>query len=329
MKSSLLLLSAMMTLGACGEQTGVSTPSLPSNPGYTGASSQRFDYDPLDVDDGGNLALSAARGIDLHWRDRVHRVAMSRGMTRMTSTTLSTLLVVATADPGYHSGQLTVYRWVQRDIEEVDLSPERGHKWLVVPVLLRPDRVLELEQFDFPVEKKSPEAREIEAVMLAKTVARAEYGGGRWRMFAYPEVAGGREDDVKEMMRVYMLSQDDQAPDLDVLIADRMRRKPPRSLGLTVHHEPAMWTREVMTVNGPQPTTLTVTRLVARGVFATEFEVLASDGSRWTVHSETGTVERANTPEAKEPVPVSEQEAAEQEAAEQEVERSFPEVADL
>ncbi len=304
-KSTLLLLSAMAAFGACDKQGGTSAPGLPGNPGYASASSESFSHDPLDVDDGDNLALSTARGVDLHWRDRVYRVAMSRGVSRMAKTSVSTLLPIATADPGYHSGQLTIYRWRQRDIEEVDLSPERSHKWIVVPVLLRPDRVLELEQFDVMVEAKSPEAREIEAIILATSAARAEYSGGRWRMFAYPEVADDREDGIKDMTRVYMLSQDDQAPDLDVLIADRARRRPAESLGLTVHHEPSMWTREVMEVRRPQPTTLTVTRLVSRGVFATEFEVLGVDGSRWTVHSETGAVERVGAPEGEENSEVS------------------------
>jgi hypothetical protein len=134
-------------------------------------------------------------------------------------------------------------------------------------------------------------------MMLATSVAREAYSGGRWRMFAYPEVAEGRADGVKDTMRVYMLSADDQAPDLDVWIADRARRRPAKSLGLTVHHEPAMWARDVMEVRRPQPTTLTVTRLLSREVFATEFQVVGSDGSRWTVHSETGAIERVGDPE--------------------------------
>ncbi len=284
-------------LGGCDPQGGTSPPGLPGNPGYASASGENFSHDPLDVDDGGNVSLTTARGRDLHWRDRVYQAAMSRGVSRMAKTSVSTLLPIATADPGYHSGQLTIYRWPQRDIEEVDLSPEQGEKWVVVPVLLRPDRVLELEQFDYSVDPKSPEAREIEAMMLATSVAREAYSGGRWRMFAYPEVAEGRADGVKDTMRVYMLSADDQAPDLDVWIADRARRRPAKSLGLTVHHEPAMWARDVMEVRRPQPTTLTVTRLLSREVFATEFQVVGSDGSRWTVHSETGAIERVGDPE--------------------------------
>ncbi|MGB1699633.1 MAG: hypothetical protein ACPHRO_06760 [Nannocystaceae bacterium] len=297
MRLTLLCWSAVAALGACTVQEGGAPPKLPGNPGYATPSSGGLTHDPMDVDDGSSLSLAAARGVDLHWRDRVYRVAMSRGVSRMAKTSVSTLLPVASADPGYHSGQLAIYRWRQRDIEEVDLAPENGQKWMVVPVLLRPDRVLELEQFDYPVQKNSAEAREIEAVMVATNVARAEYSGGRWRMFAYPEVATNREDRLRNLTRVYMLSEDDQAPDLDVLVADRVRRSPAKSLGLTVHHAPAAWERELIEVNSPQPTTMTVTRLVSREVLAREFEVLGSDGSRWSVHSETGAIERLDGPD--------------------------------
>ena len=66
-------------VGAPGCQTGGASgaPSLPGTPGYSSPTGASSGYDPLDVDSGENLALSAARGVELRWRDQVFRVGMS------------------------------------------------------------------------------------------------------------------------------------------------------------------------------------------------------------------------------------------------------------
>ena len=291
-------LRAVMFAGLCcmvgvpGCQTGGANgaPSLPGTPGYSSPTGASSGYDPLDVDSGENLSLSAARGVELRWRDQVFRVGMSRGMSRARKSTLSITLPVASVDPGYHSGQVTVFRWIQRDIEEVNPTGETATRWLIIPVLLRPDRVLEVEQTDLPVEKTSVEREIIDANIAATKAALDAYPGGRWRMHAFSEVNPAGERDERDMTRVYMLADTPTVPDLDVLVADASRKRPARVLGVTVHHEAGSWEAERMTLARSAPSALTVARLVSRGELAREFEVTGTDGSLWRVHSETGEI---------------------------------------
>lgn len=285
-----------LALAGCVTGGGPKEATLSAQPGYASPSGR--DFDPLDMDDGFNPELSRTRGVEMHWRDRVFRAAMTRGMSRVKNSSLASLLPIARADPGFHSGSVTVYRWRRRDIEEVVMASETAETWLIIPVLLRPDRVLELEQSDVPIEPKSEEAIEVDAILAATEFALQSFPSGRWRMFAFPEVNPDGDRDARDLMRVYMISSDPRVPDVDVLVADRSRRQPARPLSLRVHHAPAAWDQDVISIEEDYPTPLTVARVLEREVMAREFEVVGANGGRWRIHSETGMIEEiVGTPE--------------------------------
>ena len=65
-----------------------------------------------------------------------------------------------------------------------------------------------------------------------------------------------------------------------------------------MHHAPAAWDQDVISIEEDYPTPLTVARVLEREVMAREFEVVGANGGRWRIHSETGMIEEiVGTPE--------------------------------
>jgi hypothetical protein len=184
----------------------------------------------------------------------------------------------AEVDGGGQSGQVIWYRWLDSDLgEDKALNAEGARRWLLVPVLLDPDRVLEVEQTPHKIEYRHDEYYKVEAMLLAASQANAKYPEGRWGIHAYREI-GSRSGKNMATTRVYLLAREAGTPDLEIVVADA-RKKGERGEVITITevHAAGAWGGEEILLEGDEPSPLTVARA-------------AMAGGRLTARTKAGTI---------------------------------------
>jgi hypothetical protein len=236
-------------------------------------------------------------GKNLRWRDYAMHLAVNRGLKRARAKADIPLLPIAEVDDRFNSASVTFYRWLPRDMKDGQMRPDRASRWLVVPMLLKPDRVLENEQHSDYVEKNSPIAHEIHAVIAAGEWAQKEAQGTRWHMHTVRE-GPNTDGSYKNRTRVYAMSTDGSGPDLEFLFSDVKNDESPLLLGKTVVHEAGAWAGDEIKMSLPGPTAMTVARVLEKELLAQQVIAHGSDGSKWSIDSESGKFEllEAGTP---------------------------------
>ena len=242
-------------------------------------------------------ARAARDGKTLRWRDYAMHLAVKRGLKRARSKADIPLLPIAEVDERFNSASVTFYRWLPRDMKDGKMHPDRASRWLVIPMLLKPDRVLENEQHADYVEKNSPLAHEIQAVIAAGEWALKEAQGPRWHMHTVRE-GPNTDGSYHNRTRVYAMSADASGPDLEFLFSDVKNEESPLLLGKAVVHEPGAWTGEEIKMSLPGPTAITIARVLEKELLAQKVIAHGSDGSKWSIDSESGAFEllEAGTP---------------------------------
>src|SRR5690606_28171411 len=135
---------------------------------------------PDEAPDPSSLARARAHGEALWWRDHAVQLAVDRGLTRVGSNQSGPLLPIADVEEGFHGASVTFYRWLERDANKMGpaRSSEFAQRWLVIPILLRPDRVLENEQFSTYLDPTSARGREVDAMLAVGDKLAADFPGG-------------------------------------------------------------------------------------------------------------------------------------------------------
>ena len=264
--------------------------------GIANAFSRSAGQEGAEVDDTDFEAV-ANRGRALAYQERMLYLADTKGLRRAGSYNAQALLPVASVDKGFNSGQVTYFRWKQEDVgKNGELEPEKARRWLVVPLLMRPDRVLENEQFDDRLASGTADFARVDSVLLVSKAMETQYPGGTWHMHVFLEEHEEKNRRIPQR-RVYLFGLDDKSPDLEVVL-----RAAPRSKKRIDIHS----TRILQTAEGrkaqpmesalPVPSPATVARIVADESIGLEVDVVGADGSRWTVHGTTGEVTRVGGP---------------------------------
>lgn len=276
------IVSAVALLG-CKADEGTSQPG---GLGIDGASGNVMANDMAPVD-GRDVDLVTRRGVLLGWEEYLFAVGLEAGMGRAGGSAYAGLLPVAAVDEGFNSGQITVYRWMNSDVgEDGALEAKRAHKWLVIPMLLRPDRLLENELFDFKVDEGSGVERQLDAIILATKTAVAAYPDGRWNPHGFLEDGQDEKFKDRKQTRVYLMATKAGTPDLEVLVADAKKKKPPEVVHMLVHHRDGLATPIVSELE--HPGAMSVARVISMRKIGERVPVSAAGGERWTVNSETG-----------------------------------------
>jgi hypothetical protein len=183
--------------------------------------------------------------------------------------------------------------------EDAILDPKKAHRWLVVPFLLRPDRVLENEQFSEQIDEKGNVYPKVWAMIVAATAVSEAHPGGTWHMHPFRE---SRRDGTRRIRstRLYMFGLDGKSPDLEVVVEDPVKKRAsPTVAGITVVHEPADYAGATVHVRQDGPGPLTVARVKSRGLEAGDVPVESADGTRWKISAETGVIELASASPAR------------------------------
>lgn len=239
-------------------------------------------------------------GRDLRWRDHAIHIAVERGLPRARAAPGTILLPIAEVDKGYNSAQVTFYRWLGRDIKaDGKLYPDRASRWLNIPILLSPDRILENEQHADYVVENSPRAHEIQAVIAAGEWAGKEAPNHQWHMHTVRE-GPTTDGSYHNRTRVYAMSVDASGPDLEFLFSDVKNKETPLLIAKTLVHEAGAWKSEEIQMALPGPTAVTIARALERGELAKQIIAIGSDSSRWGIDSEKGEFELLEAGEAPE-----------------------------
>lgn len=261
----------------------------PERIGFEDASSadMRPDAELMDED----LFGVAKRGVELYWMERALNLAYERGLPRVGKSVHAAIMPIATADEGYHSAGVTFYRWFEEDLDEAGHpDPTRAKRWLAVPILLRPDRVLELEQFGNEVETDAEVYRRIVAIELAAKAALEQHPQGNWSFHTFREEKKVKNKGRVRQTRVYMLGRG--SPDLEALVLDERGRKEPAVVTLLREQQPVVTTGSSIKTSLNRPGVSTVARALAVVEVAGTVPVESADGSRWSVAAETGEISR-------------------------------------
>lgn len=255
---------------------------------------------PVAPDDLGSVH---ERGRLLHQLEKSLTMAYEDGLASVGSAGTDAVLPLVDVDPGGRSAQVMFVRW--RPLADGQLPPLRAstaERWLLVSMLLTPDRVVDVELLQGPVAEGSHLATRVDTVVVAAERARQLAPGALFHLFdLYEEVpAQGRKGSGTAVMgRVYALSADGDGPDLELVVAPPKRREPAAVTEAVVVHAPAMIFQDPMEIDTPTPGPITVARAMLRGLEAKPVTVQSPQGA-WTVASGTGLVQRAETDEGAE-----------------------------
>jgi hypothetical protein len=240
-----------------------------------------------------DLSATAARGRQLSTMERILDMAFTRGLPRVGNANAVILVPMATVDDGGRSGEVVFYRWLEKDLaRDGTFDPVKSRRWLVVPFLLLPDRVLELEQFDDIVEFGGAPHRRLAAMKQALELAQEEYPGGDWRVHSMRQQI--KEGMVRsDITRVFLMAVAPNAhPDLEAIIMDGRGKKPGEVRAFVKHHDPGAVTHKPLRTVQNRPGVPTVARALEGAEIGDRIEVHAADGSVWRIDGELGTIER-------------------------------------
>lgn len=238
------------------------------------------------------------RGRLLHQLEKSLRMAYTEGVHTVGSIGDHVVVMpLVDVDPGGRSAQALFVRWrpdSQGNLPNLDAA--HAERWLLVSMLLTPDRVLDVEILSGGLAKGSHLATRVDTLVAAAERARALAPGGVFHLLdLYEEVPVDPQKPAKGntvVAHVYALSADGDGADLEVVLDPPRRRHPVAVKEAWIVHEPGAALVDPLRIQTPGPGPITVARAMLRGLEAGTIEVESSQG-RWTVVAGTGLVRPA------------------------------------
>ncbi|MEE9386231.1 MAG: hypothetical protein V3V08_22700 [Nannocystaceae bacterium] len=240
-----------------------------------------------------DLEAVSERGRLLCQLERLLGLAYEVGLPRVGAVGAEVLLPVASVDRGGRSGDVTFFRWQSGEAADALGTPDPllATRWLVVPILLDPDRVLENEQFSDSIEKGSETHLRLVGFVRAAQAAQALDPAGSWSMHPVREYVRNGTKRARQT-RVYMFARSEGAPDLEIVVADRKRRTPAVATSVVEQHPAGAYAAAELSLSVPQPGPMTVCRALRRGPAGADVVVRTTQGLRWRIDGGDGRIER-------------------------------------
>lgn len=237
------------------------------------------------------------RGRLLHQLEKALRMGYADGMMTVGDPGTDAVLPLVDVDPGGRSAQALFVRWRPGPSgQRPPLSAATAERWLLVSMLLTPDRVVDVEILAGPVGAGSHLATRIDTVLAAAERVRTLAPGAMVHLLdVYEEVPVDPARPAKGTAmrgRVYALAADADGPDLELVVAPPERRKAPVVLETAVVHAAA--SADPLRIATPSPGPVTVARAMLRGLDAGSITVQSPQGD-WIVAAGTGLMRRAET----------------------------------
>ena len=260
--------------------------------------------DLVSVHDRGRLLFQLEKSLHMAYVD---------GLATVGDPGTEAVLPLVDVDPGGRSAQVVFVRWrPTADGQLPPLQASTAETWLLVSMLLTPDRVVDVEILQGIPPEGSHLASRIDAVVAAAEHARQLAPGAMFHLFdVYEEVPARTIEGTKKKLanasmvvgRVYALSADGDGPDLELVVTLPQRRDPAAVVQAAVVHEPGMIWQDPIRIDTATPGPITVARVMQRGLEAKTVTVQSPQGA-WSVAAGTGLVQRADAPAAPaEPAP--------------------------
>jgi hypothetical protein len=265
--------------------------------GRTGASS---DPQPgmLAPVEPGDLDAVAQRGRLLYDMERALGIAYESGAFEVGIGEGNVVLPLVDVDPGGQSAQVVFLRWTADKVHQGEVRAADAERWIMVSLLLSPDRVLDVELLSGPVQKDGAEQERALYLITAAKMLQELADGQAFHMFTVTEQLPQKNEAGSTVQtRIYALSDRGDGPDFELVLArsgkTKKKRKPPTLLAATRVHPAGGAQADPMMVAAPFPAAATVARVLLRGPQAGEVEVKAQRGM-FRVSADTGRIRRVD-----------------------------------
>lgn len=235
------------------------------------------------------------RGRLLHQLEKALRMGYVDGLMTVGDPGTTAVLPLVDVDPGGRSAQALFVRWRPSSSGTLpELTSATAERWLLVSMLLTPDRVVDVEILQGAVEEGSHLAARIDTLVAAAERVRTLAPGTMVHLLdLYEEVPVDPAKPAKGNAvqgHVYALSADADGPDLELVVTLPQRRSPATVTQATVVHASAA--ADPLRIETPTPGPVTVARAMLRGLDAGSITVQSPQGD-WIVAAGTGLVRRA------------------------------------
>jgi hypothetical protein len=237
----------------------------------------------------GDLSAAQRRGRLLFDMDRALHLARDHGLAEVGEPANAVIMPVVDVDPGGKSAQVIFLRW-PKPAEGKRMSADDAERWLLVSMLLEPERVLEVERLSGKVVRHTGEHVHGGAILEAAKQLEQIAPRQSFTMLSVLEQADGGAGLVT---RVYAFAAESEAPDVEVVVAPgKGKRGAPRLLSTRTTHPPGVMEAEPVTLGElDQPTPMTIARVMWRGPDADPV-VVHTRGGAWRVMPANGRVVR-------------------------------------
>jgi hypothetical protein len=284
-----VIASTLVLLG-CKENPDTEFPNL----GRTEANSEppAGIFMPIPV---GDTAEIEKRGALLFAMERALRLGYEKGVFAVGVPQGDTVLPLVDVDPGGRSAQVLFVRWGAADKDDGGrLRPENADRWLLVSMMLEPERIIDRELLAGKVVEGTADYQRINALLAAAESLQAQTPGEVYHLYTVAEVmpTGNKKRPSKVAIRVYALSDEGDGPDLEVLVDQPKRKKDPEVLSVETIHEKGAAKASPIRVALPQPGPATVVRAMLEGPDAGDVPVQANSGVVYAVSAKSGRITR-------------------------------------
>lgn len=241
----------------------------------------------------GDLEAIAERGRLLRAMDRSLALATVE-MERVGVAPGDIVLPLVDVDDGSKSGQVVFVRWpADAAAQGQELEAHRAERWLMVSLLLQPDRVLDVELLGS--QQLAPESAP--AVRVERLLAAARHlqsTGEAFHLFSVQErTPGAKPGQLPRLLtRVYALAANAAGPDYEIVVDQPRRAKVPEVIGMDLIHPAGIFARDPVPLDLPGPAPATVTRILQSPPETPAVVVQNAAGRRWTISTQDGRIVR-------------------------------------
>lgn len=278
-------------MGACASKSGSDKDEF-AGLGRVGGSSEPPPgvYRPIAH---GDVAAIQERGVLLFNLLRSLELGFNHGAQAVGAGEGDVILPLTDVDPGGRSAQVMFVRWTRDKVgADGGLHPKYARRWLLVSLILEPERVLDRELLDGDLGEDTVEFHRAAAMLAAAKALREKAPDSSFHLFTMPEqmATGNRRISTVIATRVYALGVRETDPDFEVLVDVAKKSRIPEVLQVTEVHAPGAVSSDSIRVTEAQPAPASVARAMRSGVSGS-VEVVSSSGL-WLVDTRSGRVSR-------------------------------------
>jgi hypothetical protein len=219
--------------------------------------------------------------------ERALRLGYERGLSRV-GVDADVVLPLVDVDPGGKSAQVVFVRWTGPEAKKLQIEDAR--RWVLVSILLDPDKVLDVELLDGKIEPGSHDARRVRSLLAAARHLSSAAPGDLFHLMDLYERSDASDSKSKTVARVYALSADGDGPDLEVVVDEIKKKNEPLVLGDVMVHPRGKGIASPIVTATKVPTPATVARALLSGAAAGDVIVLTADDASWTISAVDGRI---------------------------------------